>query len=183
MRYYNIADPLEKVSLRQAIFRSVSHLSGLYMPEIIPLLPPGFLDRLNKFSLREISFEVSKTMLAGDIPDDVIEHIVNGAFNFEIPLKRLNGKLYVLELFHGPTLAFKDVGARYMAGLFRYLLQNEKREITILVATSGDTGSAVANAFFNSEGIKVIILYPSGDRKSTRLNSSHTTISRMPSSA
>ena len=162
MNYYNINNPSEKVSFRQAVLKSVVQISGLYMPENIPLLPPAFFNKLNELTLQEIASEVSKAMLNGDIPDGVIEHIVNEAFTFEIPLKQLDENLYVLELFHGPTLAFKDVGARYMAGLFEYLLQNENQEITILVATSGDTGSAVANAFFNRKGIKVFILYPSG---------------------
>jgi threonine synthase len=162
MNYYNINNPSEKVSFKQAVLKSVIQISGLYMPENIPLLPPAFFNKLNELSLQEIASEVSKAMLNGDIPDGVIEHIVNEAFTFEIPLKQLDENLYVLELFHGPTLAFKDVGARYMAGLFEYLLQNENQEITILVATSGDTGSAVANAFFNRKGIKVFILYPSG---------------------
>lgn len=162
MRYYNIDNPSQKVSLWQAVIKNVVQLSGLYMPENIPFLPALFLDRLKEMSIKEISLEVSRAILVGDIPDDAIEHIVNEAFNFEIPLKKLDENLYVLELFHGPTLAFKDVGARYMAGLFKYLLRNEKQEITILVATSGDTGSAVANAFFNSMGVKVVILYPSG---------------------
>lgn len=162
MRYYNIDNPSQKVSLRQAVLKNVVQLSGLYMPENIPILPSEFLHKLKEMNIKGISFEVSKAMLGPDIPDDALEHIVNEAFNFEIPLKSLSENLYVLELFHGPTLAFKDVGARYMAGLFKYLLRNENQEITILVATSGDTGSAVANAFYKCRGVKVVILYPSG---------------------
>lgn len=162
MKYYIINNPLRKVSLKEAVLKSVTQVSDLYMPEYIPQMPSSFFDNLSKMNLQEIAFEVSKTMLDGDIPDRAIEHIVNDAFTFEIPLIQLDEDLYVLELFHGPTMAFKDVGARYMAGLFDYLLQNERKEITILVATSGDTGSAVANAFFNRNGIKVVILYPSG---------------------
>lgn len=161
MNYYNINNPSKKVSLKEAVLKSVTQVSDLYMPEYIPQLPSSFFDKLNKMNLSEIAFDVSKAMLGSDIPEDALKHIVNEAFTFEIPLKQLSENLYVLELFHGPTLAFKDVGARYMAGLFEYLLQNERKEITILVATSGDTGSAVANAFFNIMGIKVIILYPS----------------------
>jgi threonine synthase len=113
-------------------------------------------------SLQEIAFGVSKTMLGEDIPDGALESIINKALNFDIPLRQLDENLHVLELFHGPTLAFKDVGARFMAGLIGYMLQDENRGITILVATSGDTGSAVANAFYNSKGVKVVILFPSG---------------------
>jgi threonine synthase len=162
MNYYIINNPSRKVSLKTAVLKSVTHVSDLYMPEHIPQLPSSFFGKLNKMNLPEISFEVSKAMFGSDIPDDALEHIVNEAFTFEIPLKQLSENLYVLELFKGPTLAFKDVGARYMAGLFEYLLQDERKEITILVATSGDTGSAVANAFFNRNGIRVVILYPSG---------------------
>lgn len=162
MKYYNINNPSEKVSLREAVLRSAIHISGLYMPESIPLLPAAFFKKLPELSLQEIAFELSKVMLGGDVPDAALEQIVTKAINFDIPLKQLDENLYVLELFHGPTLAFKDVGARYMAALFEYLLQNENREVTVLVATSGDTGSAVANAFYNRKGIKVVILYPSG---------------------
>jgi threonine synthase len=132
------------------------------MPERIPVLPPEFFMNLHNLNLQEVSFEVSKAMLGDDIPYYTLEHIVKEAITFDIPLKKLKSDLYVLELFHGPTMAFKDVGARFMAALFEYLIKNENREVTILVATSGDTGSAVASAFFNREGIKVVILYPSG---------------------
>jgi threonine synthase len=162
MKFYNISNPTEKVSLRQAVLRSLSQSSDLYMPENIPCMSDQFFSMLKRSGLREIAFEVSKTMFGDDIPDEVLEKIVSEAFTFSIPLKQLDSDLYVLELFHGPTLAFKDVGARFMAGIFDYLVKDEKKEITILVATSGDTGSAVANAFYNREGIKVIILYPSG---------------------
>jgi threonine synthase len=101
-------------------------------------------------------------MLGEDLPQEALKLIVNEALSFPIPLKQLDENLFVLELFHGPTLAFKDVGARFMAGLFQYFLRNENREVVILVATSGDTGSAVANAFYNIQGVKVVILYPSG---------------------
>jgi threonine synthase len=162
MNYYNINNRSEKASLREAVLKSVSRVTDLYMPETIPVMPPEFFSRLNKMSLQEIAFEVSKVMLGQDIPDRVLESILKEALNFEIPLIQLDENLYVLELFHGPTLAFKDVGARFMASLFEYLLNTEKHEITVLVATSGDTGSAVANAFFNKEGTKVVILYPAG---------------------
>ena len=113
-------------------------------------------------NLQEIGFEVSRAMLGGDIPDEALYQIVNEALSFPIPLKQLDNDLFVLELFHGPTLAFKDVGARFMAGLFQYFLKDDSGDVIILVATSGDTGSAVANAFYNIKGVKVVILYPSG---------------------
>jgi threonine synthase len=162
MKLYNINNPSEKVSLKEAVFKSVNRVSDLYMPESIPVMSSDFFSRLNKLTLQEIAFEVSRAMLGQDIPDRALESIVMEALNFEIPLIQLDEDIYALELFHGPTLAFKDVGARFMASLFEYYLQAESREITILVATSGDTGSAVANAFHNKKGTKVIILYPSG---------------------
>ncbi|MFA5971004.1 MAG: threonine synthase [Lentimicrobiaceae bacterium] len=162
MNYYDIKNPHQKVSLEEAVLKSISSDSGLYMPERIPVLPASFFASLPHMDLQEIAFEVSKAMLGEDIPHEALKQVVNGALSFPIPLKKLDNKLFVLELFHGPTLAFKDVGARFMAGLFQFFLRNENREVVILVATSGDTGSAVANAFFNKKGIKVVILYPSG---------------------
>ena len=162
MNYYNIDHPSEIVSLKSAVLQSISGKSGLYMPEIIPLLPDSFFEKLPEFSLQEIAFEVANAMMAGDIPDEALKQIVNEALTFPIPLKKLGENMFVLELFHGPTLAFKDIGARFMAGLFNYFLENDNHEVTILVATSGDTGSAVANAFYKRKGVKVVILYPSG---------------------
>jgi threonine synthase len=162
MNYYDIKNPTHKVSLEEAVLKSISSDSGLYMPDLIPVLPDSFFANLSDLSLQEIAFEVSNAMLGEDIPHEAIKQIVTNAISFPIPLKQLDENLFVLELFHGPTLAFKDVGARFMAGLFQYFLRNENREVVILVATSGDTGSAVANAFYNIKGVKVVILYPSG---------------------
>ena len=162
MIFYNLNNPSEKVSLKEAVLKCLTRVSDLYMPEYIPLMPLRFFEKLNEMSLHEIAFKVSKAMFGNDIPDSALESIINKALTFEIPLKKLDDNLYVLELFHGPTLAFKDVGARFMASLFEYMLKNENHETTILVATSGDTGSAVANAFFNSRKVKVVILYPTG---------------------
>jgi threonine synthase len=162
MNYYDIKNPDQKVSLKEAVLKSISADSGLYMPEHIPALPDSFFTNLPNRNLQEIAFEVSNAMLGEDIPREALKQIVNQAVSFPIPLKQLDENLFVLELFHGPTLAFKDVGARFMAGLFQYFLRNENREVVVLVATSGDTGSAVANAFYNIKGVKVVILYPSG---------------------
>lgn len=162
MNFYDIKNPNHKVSLKDAVLKSISGDSGLYMPEQIPVLPDMFFHNLPGMSLQQIGFEVSEAMLGDDISAPDLKQIVADALTFEIPLKQLAENLYVLELFHGPTLAFKDVGARFMAGLFQYFLRNENREVVILVATSGDTGSAVANAFYNIKGVKVVILYPSG---------------------
>ncbi len=162
MKYYDIKNPDQKVSLKEAVLKSISSESGLYMPERILVLPDSFFINLSNLSLQEIAFEVSNAMLGEDISREALKQIVQEALSFPIPLKQLDENLFVLELFHGPTLAFKDVGARFMAGLFQYFLRNENREVVLLVATSGDTGSAVANAFYNIKGVKVVILYPSG---------------------
>ena len=162
MKYYDIKNPGERVSLKEAVLKSISSDSGLYMPEHIPVLPGSFFAKLPDLNLQEIAFEVSKAMLSDEVPHETLKQIVNESLSFPIPLKQLDENLFVLELFHGPTLAFKDIGARFMAGLFQYFLQDDHRDVVILVATSGDTGSAVANAFFNKKGVKVVILYPSG---------------------
>lgn len=162
MKYYNINNKSERVSLKKAVLKSAGRISDLYLPETVPTLSSQFFGGMGKMTLQEIAFEVSMAMLGEDIPESALASIVKESLNFEIPLKQLNENLYTLELFHGPTLAFKDVGARFMASLFEFCLQDEKREITILAATSGDTGSAVANAFLNKKGIKVAILYPAG---------------------
>jgi threonine synthase len=161
MKYYDIKNPTHKVSLKDAVLKSISNESGLYMPERIPVLPASFFARLPDLNLQDIALEVSNAMLGDDIPYGTLKQIVKEAISFPIPLKQLDENLFVLELFHGPTMAFKDLGARFMAGLFQYFLHDDKREVVILVATSGDTGSAVANAFYNRKDIKVVILYPS----------------------
>lgn len=127
------------------------------MPETIPALPASFFASLPGMQLQEIGLEVSKAMLGSDIPADALKKIVCHALTFPIPLKKLDEHLFVLEPFDGPTLAFKDVGARFMAGLFGHFLQQDHRKAVILVATSGDTGSAVANAFYEQEGIQVVL--------------------------
>jgi threonine synthase len=162
INYYNLNDPGRKVSLKSAVLTGIAGNSGLYMPDRVPVLSQDIILRLPDLSLQEIAYEISSHYLGGWLPDEAIKTIVRRSMNFPIPLVELDKNLFVLELFHGPTLAFKDVGARFMAALFEYLLKGEKRETTILVATSGDTGSAVASAFYKCSGIKVVILFPSG---------------------
>lgn len=162
MRFYNINNTKEVVGLREAVLKSISVENGLYMPEYIPQLPSGFMEHLPGMGLREIALVVSSLMLGNDIGEHELKRIIERSLNFPIPVKGIHNNMGVLELFHGPTLAFKDVGARFMAGLFESLLKDENKEITILVATSGDTGGAVADAFYGKQGVKVVILYPSG---------------------
>jgi threonine synthase len=162
MNYYSINNRSRKVSLKEALLRSVVEVSDLYMPERIPLMSSSFFRTMNEMDFREIALELSNAMFGMDIPDEILGRIIREAYTFDAPVRQLDKNLYVLELFHGPTLAFKDFGARFMAGLFEYLNRDGKNEIYVLTATSGDTGSAVASAFFRRSGIRVLILYPSG---------------------
>ena len=150
------------MSLKEAVLTGIQGSDGLFMPEFIPQLDLAFIENIHQHSLQEIAFEVAKLFLNEDVEEWEIQSIVNDALNFDIPLVHLHDNVHTLELFHGPTLAFKDVGARFMARLFAHFLKNDNQQIHILVATSGDTGSAVANAFWNVPNINVTILYPSG---------------------
>lgn len=161
MRYYSTKNKSTYFSLREAVLKGLPDDNGLFMPEYIPVLPRDFLNDLPRFSLSEIALEISRQFFADDLPPSVIVDLVEKSITFDAPLKKLDDKKYVLELFHGPTLAFKDFGARFMAQLMAYLVRHEKKMLTILVATSGDTGSAVASGFLGVPGIEVIILYPS----------------------
>ena len=131
------------------------------MPSEIKVLPEDFFKNIFKYSFKEISFLIADNLFNSDIPKSELENIINSSITFEAPLVPLNRKINILELFHGPTLAFKDFGARFMANTLAYLNKNSNKEITILVATSGDTGSAVANGFYDVDGINVTLLYPS----------------------
>jgi len=161
MKFYSTNNRNLKVSLKEAVLSGLSPDNGLFMPEFIPQLPETFFDTIENKTFQEIAFEVSKQLFGDDINEQNINEIITNSFNFEIPLKHIHNSIYSLELFHGPTLAFKDVGARFMAQLLRVLNADFKSETYVLVATSGDTGSAVANGFLNVPGIKVIVLYPS----------------------
>lgn len=162
MILHNLGDKSERVTLRQAVLGGQPEKPGLYMPLTIPVLPEKFYRKLPRMTLCESGFELTKAMMGDDIGDSDIAEIIARSLNFPVPLVQLEEDIHVLELFHGPTLAFKDIGARFMAALFEYLLRNETRETTVITATSGDTGSAVANAFRDLEGVRVIILFPSG---------------------
>jgi len=162
MNYYSTNNINLKVSFRDAVMKGLSPDGGLFMPEYIPQLNADFINNLQKHSIQEIGFEVAKLFVDGEIPERDIKVIIDDAINFDAPLIELDNKLSVLELFHGPTLAFKDFGARFMARTMSYFLRDENEELNILVATSGDTGSAVASGFYGVEGINVYLLYPSG---------------------
>jgi threonine synthase len=162
MLYCNIKDRRVKVTFREAVTRGISSDMGLFMPEEIPLMEPGFFRRLPGMTLPEIACEVSVKYVGEEIPAPVLKTICEEAFNFPVGLKEISDRKYVLELFHGPTAAFKDFGARFMAQCFRYFSETDGLKTVVLVATSGDTGGAVANSFRGMEGIDVIILYPMG---------------------
>ncbi len=162
MILYSTKNQQLKASLEEAVFRSLPPDNGLYMPEYIPKISANFLNTIENLTFNEIAFEVSKTLLSEDISDTDVRMIVERAFDFDAPVAAIEDKTYCLELFHGPSMAFKDFGARFMASLMSYFLIRSQKEIRILVATSGDTGGAVAQGFHNVPGINVTILYPSG---------------------
>lgn len=166
MRLYSTNDTQreESVTFQEALFRSMPEDKGLYMPESFPRLKDSFFENIENLSLQEIAFEVAEKLLADEIPAVKLREIIDDAINFPAPVVKLNERVHVLELFHGPTLAFKDFGARFMARTMSWFLQQNPsdREIHILVATSGDTGGAVAQGFLNVPGIRVSLLYPKG---------------------
>ncbi|MEL6135169.1 MAG: threonine synthase, partial [Bacteroidota bacterium] len=162
MRLYSTNDSSHQVSLQEAVMRGLPPDNGLYMPMSIPLLPATFWTEARKLSFPELSYQVAQTLLGDALPRDVLQHIIYQALSFDTPVHPLEDHTGILELFHGPTLAFKDVGARFMGNLMAYYNRGENRPLTILVATSGDTGGAVANGFYQKEGIDVVILYPKG---------------------
>lgn len=163
MTFYSTNNSANVVSLQEALFNSLPQDKGLYMPSSIPQLPAGFIDGISNQSLAEIAYKLTKLWLHEDLTNEQIEELVTHAFPFDTPLVELEaGRKYVLELFHGPSLAFKDVGARFMAGLMSIYSATQSREVHILVATSGDTGGAVAMGFHNVPGVRVSILYPKG---------------------
>ena len=161
MQLYSTKNKKKLVSLKEAVLRGLPEDNGLYMPEYIRPLPSEFFDNIENYSFSEIAFIVSKHMIGDSIPEDDLRKIVESAINFPAPLVSLDETTHILELFHGPSLAFKDFGARFMAKLMGYF-NNDDKELVILVATSGDTGGAVASGFYKTPGIKVVILYPSG---------------------
>ncbi|MBO0939726.1 threonine synthase [Fibrella sp. HMF5335] len=163
MKFYSTNSPNQLVSSQEALFQSLPADGGLYMPESIPVLPTSFLSDLSGRSLPEIASVLTSLWLGDELTASDIDTLVTRAFPFDTPLVELEAdRLYALELFHGPSLAFKDIGARFMAGLMSHYADRLSREIHILVATSGDTGGAVAMGFHNVSGVRVSILYPKG---------------------
>ncbi len=162
MKYFSTKNKIVAYSLEEAVLMSLPPDNGLFMPEKIPQLRPEFIANLKNENVASIGYEISKSLLGDDIPHDVLKKICDEAFNFPVNVINVHNNTYVCELFHGPTLAFKDFGARFMSRVMSYLNRKHTTPLTILVATSGDTGGAVADGFHNVEGIEVYILYPSG---------------------
>ena len=162
MKYYSTNHKSDDVTLRDAVVRGLAPDRGLYMPERLNKLSKEFFDNIDKMTFQEMSFEVAKAFFGEDIPEADLKKIVYDTLAFPTPVVKVDDNIYSLELFHGPTLAFKDVGARFMARLLGYFNKEEKQLVNVLVATSGDTGSAVANGFLGVEGVHVYVLYPKG---------------------
>jgi threonine synthase len=162
MLYFSTNKNSGKVNFREATIRGQAPDRGLYFPEQIPALKDGFISELKNLSKTEIAFEVIRPYVGDTIPEKELRQIVEETVDFDFPLAGITDRIYSLELFHGPTLAFKDVGARFMSRCLGYFVRGQKQKVTVLVATSGDTGGAVASGFYNVAGVDVVILYPSG---------------------
>ncbi len=162
MKFFSTNKQSPLASFFEAMRNGLAPDGGLYMPESIPRLPDTFWNSLPNLSFSEIAFQMARPFLGDEIGEEELAGAVEDAFNFPVKIHSLDGQVHILELFHGPTLAFKDFGARFMARLFSVKAQKEEQDVTILVATSGDTGSAVAHGFYKVPGIKVCLLYPAG---------------------
>ena len=162
MQFYSLNHPNHRTSFKNAVVSGIAPDKGLYFPEHITPLEPDFFENIEALSNHEIAFRAIHQFVHEDIPDHFLKEIIANTLDFDFPVFDLEQNVATLELFHGPTMAFKDVGARFMANCLGYFSQGEKQEVTVLVATSGDTGGAVANGFLGVEGVHVVILYPSG---------------------
>jgi threonine synthase len=162
MNFYSLNKNAPKTSFKEAVIKGLAPDKGLYFPEMITPLPESFFENIDNLSYSEIAYQAIKQFVTPDIPENVLKTIIDETLSFDFPIKKLNENISVLELFHGPTMAFKDVGARFMARCLGYFNRDNNKEVTVLVATSGDTGGAVANGFLGVKGVKVVILYPTG---------------------
>lgn len=163
MKYYSTNGKADRATLHEAVVKGLASDKGLFMPEVIRHLPESFFDEIQDLSFQEVAYRVADAFFGEDVPTDTLKQIVYDTLSFDCPVVKVTENIYSLELFHGPTLAFKDVGARFMARLLGYFIKQEGcNQVNVLVATSGDTGSAVANGFLGVEGIHVYVLYPKG---------------------
>ena len=162
MKYYSLNKKAPSTSFKNAVIKGLAPDKGLYFPESITPLSEDFFSNIDNLSNNDIAFEAIKQFVSPDIPENILKTIIDETLSFGFPVVALNSNISTLELFHGPTMAFKDVGARFMARCLGYFNKDNENEVTVLVATSGDTGGAVANGFLGVKGVKVVILYPSG---------------------
>ncbi len=162
MQYYSLHHNSPKVSFSEAVIKGIAPDKGLYFPESITPLPSSFFDKIEKLDPTEIAYQAIKQFVGDEIPEAELRNILKDVLNFDFPVVPIEENIGTLELFHGPTMAFKDVGARFMARCLEYFNKNNKNHVTVLVATSGDTGGAVAQGFLGVKGVDVVILYPSG---------------------
>ncbi len=162
MLYYSLNNNWPKASFKEATIKGQAPDKGLYFPESIPVLSKTFFENINSYSKEEIAFKIIQPYIGDEIPESELKKIISETVAFDFPLVKVDENIFSLELFHGPTLAFKDVGARFMSRCLGHFVKNNDKQITVLVATSGDTGGAVANGFYDVDGINVVILYPSG---------------------
>ncbi len=162
MKFYSTNKKVAPLSFKEAVIHSLPPDRGLYFPEKIPTLESDFFTELGSYTLPEIGYKILAPFTQENIPKTILKDITKEAFNFDVPLKKVENGIYSLELFHGPTYAFKDIGARFLARCLAYFNESHNKEVTILVATSGDTGGAVASGFYDVDGVNVVILYPSG---------------------
>lgn len=162
MKFYSLNDHNLQASFKEAVIAGIAPDKGLYFPESITPLPADFFGNIEKLSNHEIAFKTIHQFVNEDISDEALKAIIANTLDFDFPVVNIEENVATLELFHGPTMAFKDVGARFMANCLGHFSQGEKQNVTVLVATSGDTGGAVANGFLGVDGVKVVILYPSG---------------------
>lgn len=162
MQFYSTNKKVSPVSFKEAVLKGLPDDNGLFMPERIPPFSSAFLSALPEKSFADIAFEGARLMIENEIEEDKLRALIEDAFDFDLIVRNIYDQIFVLELFHGPTLAFKDFGARFMARVMAHFLEEDSREVNILVATSGDTGSAVAQGFLGVHGVKVTLLYPKG---------------------
>ena len=162
MNYYSLNHIAPNTTFENAVIKGLAPDRGLYFPENITPLKASFFETIETLSNEAIAFEAIKQFISPEIPEDVLKTIVSETLSFDFPVVNLTESISTLELFHGPTMAFKDVGARFMARCLGYFNKDNSNEVTVLVATSGDTGGAVANGFLGVKGVRVVILYPSG---------------------
>jgi threonine synthase len=162
MNYYSLHRKSPSTTFKNAVVQGLAKDRGIYFPENITPLSKDFVDNITKYTHHEIAYEVIRQFVGNEIPTEKLKEIIEKTVSFDFPLVKIDENIASLELFHGPTMAFKDVGAKFMAQCLEYFNKGNKEEITVLVATSGDTGGAVANGFLGAKGVNVVILYPSG---------------------